>query len=460
MRRFQRVSLLVVMCGGWTACTQAQPAFKSISYDQALKQAAQEKKLVFIDFYTTWCGPCKMLDQTTLQDAWVTKWLAEKTVALKIDAEKELKLAEKFKVEFYPTLIFLNPEGKELERLLGYVDAEEFRNAARDLDKGVTALERAQQDIAREPDNPRVHLDFAAALARKQRFAEAQKEYFWCLDHGVEKDPAFARVRDERVIPELISLGQMHEPAQEELLKRRDAAERRILDGKAAPGDAALFGEVCLAVMDEEQLLSVYDALAARGSSSDGVKALLEYAFPALLAAKRYQDIAKAIDVPAKIDAVLSEGRQALADQPKSGADAGNGLRTMQIARTVSQAAEYFQVLLGADRPEEARAAAARILEFDRSADSQHALAWEGYTSGKPLPECLEYARFALEHAAPEDKANVTDTVARLMDTLGRHDEALALCRGALAKADGDRDRWILESCVTDLELATAKRPR
>jgi hypothetical protein len=37
------------------------------------------------------------------------------------------------------------------------------------------------------------------------------------------------------------------------------------------------------------------------------------------------------------------------------------------------------------------------------------------------------------------------------MDALGSHDEAVALCRNALAQANGDRDRWILETCVTEL---------
>src|SRR4030095_3229728 len=104
--------------------------FQDLSFDAALKKAAAEKKLVMIDFFTTWCAPCKQLDATTWKDDGVTRWLAEHAVALKIDAEKEEKLADRFDIEPYPTLLFLHSDGKEADRLVGYRDPERFLKEA------------------------------------------------------------------------------------------------------------------------------------------------------------------------------------------------------------------------------------------------------------------------------------------------------------------------------------------
>jgi thiol:disulfide interchange protein len=67
--------------------------FVDLKVEAACKQAAKENKLVLIDFYTTWCSPCKLLDKTTWTDQEVIKQVSDKAVALRIDAEKEAGLA-------------------------------------------------------------------------------------------------------------------------------------------------------------------------------------------------------------------------------------------------------------------------------------------------------------------------------------------------------------------------------
>lgn len=425
--------------------------FRKLAYKDALSTAAKESKLVFIDFYTTWCGPCKMMDRTTFKDSWVVKWLREQALALQVDAERDLELAEKFKVEFYPTLVFLNSAGKEIERLVGYIGPQDFRRAVQDLHKGITALDRARQQVKAEPENPHARLDLGSALASKEQPAEALRELLWCLDHGVEKDPAFAKDRDGRLLGELVALGGGYEPAYEELGRRRDAAERRLLDGKPQPGDPALYAAVCMAMMDTDRLLSTFDAVAARGVTQPAVRELVDHAFPVLLEEKRYETIAKAVDVSGRVEEILREGAAAVTEYKASAPDSDPEALALIRAQHVARAANYYQVLLGLGRVEEARKVAGEVLAFDSSDDSYHALAWEGFLSGKAISDCLDYANEALAKASPEEKANVIDTVARIMNALGKSAEALKLCEQGLADAKSDGDRYVLESCVADL---------
>ena len=98
-----------------------------------------------VDFFTTWCGPCKKLDKLTWPDPAVQKWLAEKTVALKIDAEKDVPLAKRFKITAYPTILFVNADGKEIDHLLGFAEPDDFLAAAKGVLSGRTASRKRRR---------------------------------------------------------------------------------------------------------------------------------------------------------------------------------------------------------------------------------------------------------------------------------------------------------------------------
>ena len=66
----------------------AQTNFRSITFEEAKAAAKAEGKLVFIDFYTTWCGPCKKMASTVFPQPKVGEMMNDKFVSIKIDAEK------------------------------------------------------------------------------------------------------------------------------------------------------------------------------------------------------------------------------------------------------------------------------------------------------------------------------------------------------------------------------------
>jgi len=87
-------------------------------------------KSVIIDFYADWCIPCKELDALTFSDPRVIK-LSEEFNTYKADMTKSLDsdveaLRDKYKIIGVPTVLILNSKGEEVERITGFVDADEF----------------------------------------------------------------------------------------------------------------------------------------------------------------------------------------------------------------------------------------------------------------------------------------------------------------------------------------------
>lgn len=93
-------------------------------YAAALAAAKKDGKRVFVDFATTWCGPCKLMDQWVYTAADVVG-AAGSVVCVKLDGDVERELVKKFAIAGYPTMLLLEADGTEVRRLVGYqsVDA-------------------------------------------------------------------------------------------------------------------------------------------------------------------------------------------------------------------------------------------------------------------------------------------------------------------------------------------------
>lgn len=102
--------------------------FKELTMQEALALAGKEKKMIFIDFYTTWCGPCKMMSSEVFTQEQVGTYFNRVFVNMKVDAEKGegVELAKKYQVRAYPTFVVLRADGTEVYRTSGTRPAEEF----------------------------------------------------------------------------------------------------------------------------------------------------------------------------------------------------------------------------------------------------------------------------------------------------------------------------------------------
>ena len=86
---------------------------------------ASGKKL-FIDFETTWCGPCKTMDEWIWTDAEVAATLNEGFIGVKLDGDIEKALTKQHNVSGYPTMVVLDAKGVEITRAAGYQSSRDM----------------------------------------------------------------------------------------------------------------------------------------------------------------------------------------------------------------------------------------------------------------------------------------------------------------------------------------------
>lgn len=136
------------------SAVMAEVEWTESSWDEVLASAKSQNQYVFVDFYTTWCGPCKRLDKITYQDAAVVEFLGS-TVAVKYDAEKGvgIELAKEYKVGAYPTLVIIGPDGNEVDRHIGYLGPEDFVTVLEGYTRGIGTLSEYEEKLAANPED-------------------------------------------------------------------------------------------------------------------------------------------------------------------------------------------------------------------------------------------------------------------------------------------------------------------
>ncbi len=102
--------------------------FVEIDFLKQIDRAKLEGKPIFIDFYTKWCGPCRIMDRDVFTDGAAGAFFNDRFINLKINAEQGdgILLAKQFGVSAYPTLLFLNKHGKETKRVVGISTASKL----------------------------------------------------------------------------------------------------------------------------------------------------------------------------------------------------------------------------------------------------------------------------------------------------------------------------------------------
>lgn len=93
------------------------------SFSEAQATAKAAHKPMAVDFYATWCGPCKKLAAESFPSSPVQA-LKDKFVWARIDVDKNQDLAQKYQITGLPTVMVMNGDGKPIDKLMGFTDGD------------------------------------------------------------------------------------------------------------------------------------------------------------------------------------------------------------------------------------------------------------------------------------------------------------------------------------------------
>lgn len=110
-------------------------AINWMKYDQGIKEAKARNLPVYIEFFATWCPPCKMLDQITFQDQGVIKILNDNFISIKVDIDLEKSIATQFGVRPIPHHVIMNRKGELVKVIRGAMPPDMFIENIKDVVK-------------------------------------------------------------------------------------------------------------------------------------------------------------------------------------------------------------------------------------------------------------------------------------------------------------------------------------
>ncbi len=168
---------------------------KNTKWDDILAMAKKSDKLIFMDAYTTWCGPCKKMSRDIFPQKSVGDYYNKNFINVKMDMEKGegLTLAQKYNIRAYPTLVFINGDGTLIHRVAGYMEIADFINlgkTANDPSKTLSAMDARYEDGDRDSDFLRAYTEarYNAADGSHSKIANEylENQYDWNLTENMD----------------------------------------------------------------------------------------------------------------------------------------------------------------------------------------------------------------------------------------------------------------------------------
>ncbi len=183
------------------------------TWSEAMAQAKTEQKLIFVDAYASWCGPCKRMAANVFPDPQVGDYFNANFVNLKIDMEKpeNSEFAGKYPVSAYPTLLIIDGEGKIVHKHVGGLAADGLIAFGQKAAGKTDTSKDFEKEYAAGNRDPQLVLDYVRALNRANKpslkitneYLNTQKDLHTPINHKIILEGAIES--DSRVFDLLLT---------------------------------------------------------------------------------------------------------------------------------------------------------------------------------------------------------------------------------------------------------------
>lgn len=156
--------------------------FEEGTFAQILAKAKKEKKLVFMDAYAAWCGPCKMMEKNIFTLPSVREYYDSNFINARFDMEKGegREIAKKYGVRSYPSFLFINGDGELVMQNYGYMGEKDFLTIGKEANNPKFAENSMKELFEKGESDPEFLLNMMKKYAQTdyELAKKASERYF------------------------------------------------------------------------------------------------------------------------------------------------------------------------------------------------------------------------------------------------------------------------------------------
>lgn len=182
MARLRSFSVFLLLTGTALASDPGNAVWQT-SLAQASTAAGGSNRMLLLDFRADWCGPCKVMEAEVYTPPFMAS-LAVRAVPVRIDVEKQEKVARRYNVTTLPTIIFADAYGGEILRHTGSLNAKVLENILQALPDNMRAIDAQASRLAANREDADALTGMGDLLRESGLFAASRGYYLRALPHA------------------------------------------------------------------------------------------------------------------------------------------------------------------------------------------------------------------------------------------------------------------------------------